>query len=220
MSKYSWNNQPTTLQLGVPQFPANGREWYLGFQLTIAIFEGFTRTYQIHEAEARTDLQRYALDEVEQQVGLDVWTSYQALKAATDNLSNTAMLLDVAHRSYEASQHRYQVGVGNILELLNAQSSLATAKRQRIQSLTDWRPPGFSLRRNLAGFECPMSEMELRNRCNETAFLSNASISHLDLPDIGAARESLRRGRTERGLSSLSSWGCDGYSGLTPAFNQ
>ncbi|MFP3276923.1 MAG: TolC family protein [Paraburkholderia sp.] len=145
VAKYSWNNQPTTLEVGIPQFPTNGREWYLGFQVTIPIFEGFTRTYQIHEAEAKTELQRDTLNEVEQQVGLDVWTSYQAVKTATDNLDNTAMQLDVASRSYEAAQRRYQVGVGNILELLNAQSSLAAAKRERIQSLTDWRSARLQL---------------------------------------------------------------------------
>ncbi|WP_211628036.1 TolC family protein, partial [Paraburkholderia nemoris] len=117
----------------------------VGVQLTIPIFEGFGRTYQIRQAEAQTELQRDTLDEVQQQVGLDVWTSYQALQTSTHNLDNSATLLDVAHRSYMAAQRRYQVGVGNILELLNAQSSLAGAKRQRIQALTDWRSARLQL---------------------------------------------------------------------------
>ncbi|CAE6842095.1 Outer membrane protein OprM [Paraburkholderia nemoris] len=145
VAKYSQNNEPTTLEVGVPQFPATGHEWYLGVQLTIPIFEGFGRTYQIRQAEAQTELQRDTLDEVQQQVGLDVWTSYQALQTSTHNLDNSATLLDVAHRSYMAAQRRYQVGVGNILELLNAQSSLAGAKRQRIQALTDWRSARLQL---------------------------------------------------------------------------
>ena len=145
VAKYSRNNQPTTLDVGFPQLPATGHEWYLGFQLTIPLFEGFGRTYQIRQAEAQTELQRDTLDEVQQQVGLDVWNSYQALQTATQNLTNDAMLLDVARRSYAAAQRRYQVGVGNILELLNAQSSLAGAKRQRIQGLTDWRSARLQL---------------------------------------------------------------------------
>lgn len=145
VAKYSENNNPTTLQIGYPQFPTTGHEWYLGFQLTIPLFEGFGRTYQIRQAQAQTDLQRATLDEVQQQVGLDVWTSYQALQTATDNLSNSAVLLDVAQRSYTAAQRRYEVGVGNILELLNAQSSLAGATRQRIQALTDWRSARLQL---------------------------------------------------------------------------
>jgi len=145
IAKYSQNNQPTSLQLGFPQFPASGHEWYLGVQVTIPIFEGFGRTYQIRQAEAQTELQRDTLDEVRQQVSLDVWTSYQALQTSTQNLGNSATLLDIAQRSYTAAQHRYQVGVGNILELLNAQSSLAGAKRQRIQALTDWRSARLQL---------------------------------------------------------------------------
>ncbi|MDR6450398.1 UNVERIFIED_ORG: outer membrane protein [Burkholderia sp. 1263] len=145
VAKYSRNNQPTSLDVGFPQLPATGHEWYLGFQLTIPLFEGFGRTYQIREAEAQTELQRDTLNEVQQQVGLDVWNSYQALKTTSRNLANDAMLLDVAQRSYAAAQRRYQVGVGNILELLNAQSSLAGAKRLRIQGLTDWRSARLQL---------------------------------------------------------------------------
>ncbi|WP_320534934.1 TolC family protein [Robbsia andropogonis] len=149
VAKYSQNNQPTTLAVGIPQFPATGHEWYVGFQVTIPIFEGFERTYQIRQAEAQTELQRATLDEVREKVALDVWTSYQTLQASTSNLKNIAMLLDVADRSYTAAQRRYQGGVGNILELLNAQSALAAAKRQRIQSLTDWRSARLQLAANL-----------------------------------------------------------------------
>jgi len=147
VSKYSTNNQPASLGLGVPTFPATGRDWYVGVQVTIPIFEGFVRNYQVRQAAAQTEVQRYTLDETKNQVGLDVWTAFQALKTATENVGNSMTLLDIAQRSEDAAQHRYEVGVGNILELLNAQSALATAKKQRIQSLTDWR----SARLQLAG---------------------------------------------------------------------
>jgi outer membrane protein len=145
VAKYSENNNPTTLQLGFPQLPTTGHEWYVGFQLTIPIFSGFGQTYQIHRAEAQVELQRDTLDEAQQQVGLGVWTSYQALQTTTHNLGNSATLLDLAQRSYTAAQRRYQVGVGNILDLLNAQSSLANAKRRRIAALTDWRTARLQL---------------------------------------------------------------------------
>lgn len=141
--------KPTTLQIGMPQFPATTREWYLGFQVTIPLFEGFSRTYDVHQADAQVDRQRYVLDEVKQKVGLDVWTTYQALKAAGQNVINSATLLDVAQRSYVAADRRYQMGVGNILELLSAQSALAEAKRQRIQALTDWRSERLQLAEKL-----------------------------------------------------------------------
>lgn len=40
VAKYSWNNQPTTLSVGRPQFPATTREWYLGIQVTIPYSKG------------------------------------------------------------------------------------------------------------------------------------------------------------------------------------
>src|SRR5262249_10278732 len=80
VARYSENNQPTALEIGQPQLPTNGHEWYVGFQVTIPIFSGFLRTYQVREAEAQAELQRDAVDAAQQQVGLDVWTSYQALQ--------------------------------------------------------------------------------------------------------------------------------------------
>ena len=58
---------------------------------------------------------------------------------ATKNLDNSAKLLDIAEKSYKALKQRYVVGVGNIIELLNGQSSLNNAGRQRVEALTNWR---------------------------------------------------------------------------------
>ncbi|WP_206955962.1 TolC family protein [Trinickia acidisoli] len=139
VSKYSRNNQPASLGLGIPEYPATGREWYVGFQLTIPFFEGFGRLYQVRQAEAQVQLQRDTLNEVQQKAGLDVWTAYQDLHTATDTVRSDAALLDIAQRSFSASEHRYHAGVGNILELLNAQTALANAEQQHVQALTDWR---------------------------------------------------------------------------------
>nr|WP_121322045.1 TolC family protein [Paraburkholderia sp. RAU2J] len=147
VSKYSRNNQPATLGLGIPEYPATGREWYVGVQLTIPFFEGFSRTYQVRQTQAQLEKQQDALDGVRQQVGLEVWNSYQAVQTSTDTAKESAALLDIAQRSFAAAQRRYLAGVGNILELLNAQMALANAQQQRVQALADWR----SARLRLAG---------------------------------------------------------------------
>jgi Outer membrane protein len=145
VAKYSQNNQPASLGLGEPQFPATGHDWYFGVQVQIPLFEGFGRTYQVRQAHAQVEVQQYTLDEAQQQVGLDVWKSYQTLQTDLQNLQNTSSLLEIAQRSFDAAKHRYTAGVGNILELLNSQSSLADANRQRIQALTDWRTARLQL---------------------------------------------------------------------------
>lgn len=147
IGKTSKDNQPVSESLGMPSFRATGTDNYIGVQVSVPLFEGFTREYKVREAKAQAEQQRYTAEEARQQVGLDVWTSYQSLQTATDNLTNSAKLLDIAQQSFTAAQRRYATGIGTMIELLNAQSALASARRQRIQSLTDWR----SSRLQLAG---------------------------------------------------------------------
>ncbi|NPT62392.1 TolC family protein [Paraburkholderia elongata] len=99
------------------------------------------------------EVQQYRLDEARQQVGLDVWKSYQALQTGIENVGNAAALLQIAHRSFDAAKRRYAAGVGNMLELLNAQSSLSDANRQRIQVLTDWRAARLDLAAKMGRLE-------------------------------------------------------------------
>lgn len=139
ISKYSRNNQPASPGLGLAQLPSTGHDWYVGLQITIPFFEGFSRMYQVRQTQARLEHQQDALDDTRRQVGLEVWNSYQAVQTSTSEVKDSASLLDVAQRSFAAAQHRYQAGVGNILELLNAQTALANAQQQRIQALTEWR---------------------------------------------------------------------------------
>lgn len=143
--RYSQNNQPASLGLGEPHLPSTGRDWYLGVQVQIPLFEGFGRSYRIGGAHAQAELQKDMLDEARQQVALDVWKSYQLLQTDTENINNAATLLLVTQRSFDVARHRYAAGVGNILELLSAQKALSEARQQRVQALTGWRAARLQL---------------------------------------------------------------------------
>lgn len=138
VAKYSRSNQPQSLGLGMPTFPATGHDSYVGIQVTIPFFEGFSRHYQIDQARAEQERQQDLLDDARKQVALDVWNSYYALQTATENVRNSVSLLAIAQRAYKAAEHRYDAGVGNILELLNTQTALANARQRQVQALTDW----------------------------------------------------------------------------------
>ncbi|ALP65397.1 TolC family protein [Paraburkholderia caribensis] len=138
IAKYSRNNAPQSLGLGEPTYPSKGHDAFVGVQVSIPLFEGFARRYQIDQAQAQAERQQDALDDARRQVALDVWSSYQKLTETTKNMKNSANLLTLAERSWDASRHRYDAGVGNILELLNTQAALANAQQRRIQAITDW----------------------------------------------------------------------------------
>jgi outer membrane protein len=75
VAKYSQNNQPQSLGLGLATYPSTGHEAYVGVQVSIPLFEGFGRHYQIDQAKALAERQQDAIDEAKQKVALDVWSS-------------------------------------------------------------------------------------------------------------------------------------------------
>lgn len=139
------SNQPVSASLGEPELPAQTRENYIGIKIDIPLFDGFNRNSQIREAEAQAELQEQGLRDVQQQVAISVWSSVQALQTDTDNLRNTNIVLQSAKDTFEAAQHRYRLGVGNILEVLSAQKTLSQSEQQWIQAQLDWRTARLQL---------------------------------------------------------------------------
>jgi outer membrane protein len=111
----------------------------IGVQLKIPLFEGMGRLYRVQAAKAQYEGKVADLANVELQISLDVWKSYQALSTGTENLQTADELLQSAAQSFKVAQGRYKSGVGTIIELLNAQTALANAKQQQIQLLSNWR---------------------------------------------------------------------------------
>lgn len=126
---------------GVP----DTRSAALGVTLTIPLFSGFGTTYKIRAAEAQAEAAAAQRDQLKLKVALDVWNSYQSLTTATQTLRSSADLLASAEQSQRMALGRYKAGMGNILDVLNAQSALASARQQRVQSLFSWNVARASL---------------------------------------------------------------------------
>ena len=109
-----------------------------GITLSVPIFSGFAPTYRIRAAEAQAEAKNTQLERLRLQVALDVWTAYQNLTTATQSLRSTADLLNSAEQSERVALGRYKAGVGSMLDVLNAQSALSSARQQRIQSTFNW----------------------------------------------------------------------------------
>jgi len=117
---------------------ASSRGSSLGVSISVPLFAGYAPTYRVRAAEAQVEAQQARTERVRLQVALDVWNAYQNLITATQSLRTTADLLSSATQSERVALGRYQAGVGNMLDVLNAQSVLAGARQQRIQSTLDW----------------------------------------------------------------------------------
>ncbi|OGS92043.1 MAG: transporter [Gallionellales bacterium GWA2_60_18] len=110
----------------------------LGVSVSVPLFAGYAPTYRIRAAEAQLEAQQARTEQVRLQVALDVWNAYYNLNTATQSLRTSIDLLNSAEQSERVALGRYRAGVGSILDVLNAQSALASARQQRIQSGLDW----------------------------------------------------------------------------------
>lgn len=110
----------------------------VGLTLNVPIFSGFDTTYRVRSASAQADVRTAQRDRIRNQIALDVWKAYQSLTTATQSLKTTADLVASAEQSAQVALGRYKAGVGTVLDLLSAQSALASARLQRIQAQLDW----------------------------------------------------------------------------------
>jgi len=110
----------------------------LGVSLSVPLFSGYAPTYRIRAAEAQTETRKAQFERIRLQVALDVWTAYQNLATATQNRLTTADLLSSAEQSERVALGRYKAGAGIMLDVLNTQNALASARQQRIQATFNW----------------------------------------------------------------------------------
>jgi len=110
----------------------------LGVSVSVPLFTGFNNTYRIRAAQEQVDARLAQRDRISQQVALDVWKAYQGLVTQMQSLQSSADLMASATQSEQVALGRYKAGVGNILDVLTAQSALASARQQDIQALYGW----------------------------------------------------------------------------------
>ncbi len=122
----------------VPGYPV-GNSYGGALQLRWSIFTGFRDSFDAAQAEEQAKAAAARSESVEEQAILSVWSSYQAVRTAVQRVRTARDLLSSAKQSADVAEGRYKEGVGNILDVLTAQSALAGARAQEIQARADWQ---------------------------------------------------------------------------------
>lgn len=128
----------------------------VGINLSVPLFSGYAPSYRVRAAEAQVEIKNSQLEQLRLQVALDVWTAYQNLATATQSLRTTADLLNSAEQSERVALGRYKAGVGSMLDNLAAQSALAGAHQQRVQSTFNWNISRATLAQALGGLDASL----------------------------------------------------------------
>lgn len=116
---------------------SNQSNYYGGLQLQIPIFEGMALRNAVNRDRANLEAARAALKVKEEAVIADVWDAYYNFRTAGQQLETSESLLASSTQSYDVSLARYKAGAADIVELLNAQSTLAKARAQQVRARTD-----------------------------------------------------------------------------------
>lgn len=111
----------------------------VGVMLSIPLFEGFSRTYKIREAQAQAEKDQAQLNDIEKQIASEIVKAHADAVSAYENLSFAETLFAAAIATLESSEHRYNKGAADILELLSVQSALADARQEKLRCFAEWQ---------------------------------------------------------------------------------
>jgi outer membrane protein len=113
--------------------------WAAGVNMGIPLFNGFRYTAMSKEASLREEATRQRLLEVKNTISRDVRNSWLSANTAYQRLSVTQQLLDQANLSLNLAQTRYNLGLGSIVELSQAQLQQTQAQISYAQAGYDYR---------------------------------------------------------------------------------
>ncbi|TAL26842.1 MAG: TolC family protein [Nitrospirae bacterium] len=120
------------------KFPL-GEGWDAGVTLSIPIFTGFLTKHQVEEARANLDVARANEELLRQNIFLEVQQAYLNLKEAEERVPVAELIVKQAEENLELANGRYAAGIGNPIEVTDAQIALINAKSSNIQALYDYK---------------------------------------------------------------------------------
>jgi outer membrane protein TolC len=113
--------------------------WSVGVTATFPIFSGFLTKNQVEEAGAALHIQAAGEEALRQSIYLEVQQAYLNLREAGERIDTAALTVKQAEENYEIANGRYRAGVGNPIEVTDAEIILINAKTTHIEALYDYR---------------------------------------------------------------------------------
>ena len=132
---YSWTGEKFPLEHG----------WNVGAALSFPLFSGFLTKYQVEEAKANLNVLNANEESQRQTIFSDVQQAYLNLKDAEERIPTAELGVKQAEENFEIANGRYAAGVGNPIEVTDAEVLLSNAKLSYIQALYDYRIAQASL---------------------------------------------------------------------------
>lgn len=113
--------------------------WQAQVSLNIPIFDGFRTTNRVEETLHNYYNIRAQEEERRQQIALDVEQSYLRVVETQERIIATEAATKAAKENLDLAQGRYQVGVGSIIEITDAETLYADAQTNYVRTVYDYK---------------------------------------------------------------------------------
>ena len=107
----------------------------VGVRMNVPIFNGGATLGRIKAAKSRVAQAELRLSDTRQQIEQDVRVALQTLATAAQQVKAAEQQLQLAERELTQSRDRFSAGVGDNIEVLNAQTSVENARNAQIAAL-------------------------------------------------------------------------------------
>lgn len=113
--------------------------WQAQVSLNIPIFDGFRTTNRVEETLHNYYNIRAQEEERRQQIALEVEQSYLRVVETQERILATESATKAAKENLDLAQGRYQVGVGSIIEVTDAETLYTDAQTTYVRTLYEYR---------------------------------------------------------------------------------
>lgn len=118
-----------------------------GAQLSVPIYDGNRNRYQRVEAQAAIKGAQARAQDTQEQVRADVLEAVNNMQASTARYDNSQVQIGQATDALTRAKARYRYGVGNNLDVLDAETQLSQSRLSRLQSIYNYTIGQYQLRR-------------------------------------------------------------------------
>lgn len=112
--------------------------WSVGAKASLDIWDGGSTRNTIKVREAQLESAKEANLAAVDGVLHDVQSAYLNLRAAEQTISSTKVAVEEGQESFRIASLRYRAGVGSNLDVLDAETSLTTARNNYVQALYNY----------------------------------------------------------------------------------
>jgi len=118
--------------------PPLQQNYSVSVQLSVPVFTGFLTRRQVAEAQANLDSARYAVTDFRRLVRLQVEQSALSIRAASERTDARRKEKEASVENLRLATGRYEVGVGDIIEMIDAQVQMTGSDTGMINALYDY----------------------------------------------------------------------------------